>query len=237
MAAARALRLGRMCPSSTALLVCDVQERFRPLICGFGAVAETTRRMVKGAGALGLPILATEQAPEKLGATIAEVELPEGVPVIAKTSFSMLVPPVQQWLRDARPTGGATSSAGRAGAPAVPAVAGGPGGAAIRSVMIVGIEAHVCVLQTALDLLDQGYDVHLVADGVSSQRASDRAAGLARAAQSGAFLTTSEAAMFELCGSAKHPAFKQISALARERPAETLEQVAAAAMLSVSAKL
>jgi nicotinamidase-related amidase len=225
MAAARTL--GRLCPSSTALLVCDIQERFRPLICGFPAVADAARRMVKGAQALQIPVLATEQYPAKLGATVGEVGLPEGAPVVAKTRFSMMVPEVRQWLASA----GAAS-----GRPALGGGANG-GGDGIRSVMIVGIEAHVCVLQTALDLLAEGVEVHLITDGVSSQRAPDRAAGLARAAQSGAFLTTSESALFELCGDAAHPAFKAISAVAREPRVEPgVEQAAATAML-VAAKL
>lgn len=222
MASARAL--GRLCPSSTALLVCDVQERFKPLICGFPAVADVARRMVKGAQALQIPVLATEQYPQKLGATVPEVELPPGTPVVAKTKFSMMVPEVRQWL----------SSAPRPAA----AVGGGNSGNnsdGIRSVMIVGIEAHVCVLQTALDLLAEGVEVHLITDGVSSQRAFDRAAGLARAAQSGAFLTTSESALFELCGDATHPAFKQISAVAREpRPEPGVERAAAMALSGVA---
>jgi nicotinamidase-related amidase len=218
MASARAL--GRLCPSSTALLVCDVQERFKPLICGFPAVADVARRMVKGAQALQIPVLATEQYPQKLGATVPEVELPPGTPVIPKTKFSMIVPEVRQWLSSsARP-------------------AGNSNGDGIRSVMIVGIEAHVCVLQTALDLLAEGVEVHLITDGVSSQRAFDRAAGLARAAQSGAFLTSSESALFELCGDATHPAFKQISAVAREpRPEPSVERAAAMALVGSAAKL
>jgi nicotinamidase-related amidase len=219
--ASGARALGRLSPSSTALLVCDVQERFRPLICGFPAVADAARRLVKGCGALGVPVLATEQYPEKLGATVPEVELPSTAPVIAKTRFSMMVPEVRQWLANGgRSSGNATTTA-------TTTTTTGP----IRSVMIVGIEAHVCVLQTALDLLADGVDVHLITDGVSSQRGTDRAAGLARAAQSGAFLTSAESALFELAGDAKHPAFKQISAIAREpRPSESVEQAAWAAL-------
>lgn len=219
--------LGRLSPSSTALLVCDVQERFRPLICGFPAVVDATRRMVQGAAALGVPVLATEQYPQKLGATVAEVasELPPNTPIVAKTRFSMMVPEVRQWLSTARPTAAGAAAAGASGA-----------GGSIRSVVLVGIEAHVCVLQTALDLLAEGLDVHLITDGVSSQRGFDRAAGLARAAQSGAFLTTSESALFELVGDAAHPAFKRISAIAREpRPDESVEQAAWAAMAAAGA--
>jgi nicotinamidase-related amidase len=229
--ASGARALGRLCPSSTALLVCDVQERFRPLICGFPAVADAARRMVRGAAALGVPVLATEQYPEKLGATVAEVGLLSGAPVVGKTRFSMMVPEVRQWLAAAAGGGGGGGGGSNGGGGNNTPTATNK----IRSVMIVGIEAHVCVLQTALDLLADGVDVHLITDGVSSQRAADRAAGLARAAQSGAFLTTSDSALFELAGDAKHPAFKQISAIAREpRPTESVEQAAWAAL---SAKL
>lgn len=83
------------------------------------------------------------------------------------------------------------------------------------SVVLFGIETHVCVQQTALDLLDGGYDVHVVTDGCSSRAPADRAAALDRMKQSGAFLTTHESVIFELLQDSKHPNFKEVSALIR----------------------
>eukprot|EP00878_Enallax_costatus_P024792 GHUV01026481.1.p1 GENE.GHUV01026481.1~~GHUV01026481.1.p1 ORF type:complete len:166 (+),score=44.81 GHUV01026481.1:286-783(+) len=163
--AATAARLGKLQQKSTALFVCDIQERFRPVITGMPAVVDTVRRMIKGANVLGLPVVVTEQYPKALGNTVGELKevLQPNVQVVEKTLFSMVTPEVSQMLKQ-RPT--------------------------ISQVLLCGIEAHVCVLQTTLDLIEHGYEVHVVVDGVSSQRHPDRSAGLHRAAQSGAFLVT-----------------------------------------------
>lgn len=91
----------------------------------------------------------------------------------------------------------------------------------VQQVLLCGIEAHVCVLQTALDLLEQGKEVHLVVDSISSQRFTDRQTGLKRAVQSGAFLGSSEMLIFQLMHGAKHPAFKTISALFKQKRPES----------------
>lgn len=183
--------LGRLRPASSALFVCDVQEKFRPIIAGYPTVIDTTKRMVQGANVLGLPVLATEQYPKALGATVSEVSgvLPAGTPVFAKTLFSMCTPDVDAWLK-AKPD--------------------------VKQVLLCGIEAHVCVFQTALDLLERGYEVHLLADGVSSSRPHHRAAALTRMAQAGVLISNSEMALFQLAADAKHPRFKDISAIVKE---------------------
>ncbi|EFJ39840.1 hypothetical protein VOLCADRAFT_78239 [Volvox carteri f. nagariensis] len=187
--AARAL--GRLRPDSSALFVCDVQEKFRPLIAGFPVVIDTARRMVQAANALDIPVMVTEQYPKALGSTVSEVAgvLPASCPVIAKTLFSMCTPDVDAWLKS-KPD--------------------------VRQVMLLGIEAHVCVFQTSLDLLERGYEVHLLVDGISSSRPHHRAAGLQRMAQAGALISNSEMAMFQLAADSKHPRFKEISALVKE---------------------
>jgi maltooligosyltrehalose synthase len=91
----------------------------------------------------------------------------------------------------------------------------------VRSVALFGIEAHVCVLQTALDLRDAGYDVHVVADGVSSTRQADRAIAFERMKQAGCFFTTSESLVFQLCETAQFPRFKEVSALMKEKRPES----------------
>lgn len=82
-----------------------------------------------------------------------------------------------------------------------------------KSIVLYGIEAHVCIQQTALDLLGLGYEVHLPVDGVSSQRVQDREAALVRLRKAGAFLTTSESLLFELCKDAKSDTFKKLAPL------------------------
>lgn len=183
--------IGRLQPSHCALLVCDVQERFTSLISGFDVVVDTCRRMVAGAHALDMPILVTEQYPKALGHTKALIQaaLPAGTQLQPKLSFSMCGPDTADWWSK-HPD--------------------------VKQVMLCGIEAHVCVLQTTLDLLDQGVEVHLVVDGISSQRLTDRQIALERATQSGAFLGTSEMLLFQVMQGAKHAAFKTVSALFKE---------------------
>lgn len=137
-----------------------------------------------------MPVIVTEQVPDKLGKTVPAITTrlpPSTPPAIPKKLFSMCVGPDVTSRLDG-----------------------------VQSVLITGIEAHVCVLQTTLDLLEAGFDVHIITDGVSSQRHADREAGLARAAAAGAFLSSSEMALFELARSADHPRFRDISALAKE---------------------
>lgn len=113
------------------------------------------------------------------------------VPVFEKKKFSMMTPECTDHL----------SSLGK------------------TSFLLVGIEAHVCLQQTALDLLEQGHDVHIIADGVSSQQKYDREMALKRMESSGAWLTSAQSAAFMLLGSADHPNFKAVSKLVKEHMA------------------
>lgn len=126
-----------------------------------------------------MPVIVTEQYPKALGKTVPELDI-TNAHKWEKMTFSMISPDVLAVLEKNK----------------------------TKSVLLVGIEAHVCVLQTALDLIENNYEVHVIADGVSSQRPSDRFSALERMRQSGAFVTTSESAVFQLMTSANHPAFK-----------------------------
>ena len=87
----------------------------------------------------------------------------------------------------------------------------------VRHVALVGIEAHICVAQTALELLARGYEVQVPVDAVGSRFAEDREVALRRLERAGAILTTAEATLFEWVESADHPQFRAISALVKER--------------------
>ncbi|WP_372788724.1 isochorismatase family protein [Paraconexibacter sp.] len=168
----------------TALVVVDVQEAFRPVIDGFDRVAAATAVLVRGAAALGLPVIVTEQYPRGLGATVPEVagHLGAGTPVLEKSVFS----------------------------------AAGADGFDLQGrdqVLLCGIEAHVCVHQTAQHLLRDGVEVHVCTDAVSSRTADNRAIGLERAREAGASLTSVEMALLELCGRAGTEEFKTIQGL------------------------
>ena len=156
----------RLKPERCVFLLCDVQERFRGLITKFDAVVTGAQRMLGACNELRIPVLVTEQYPKALGHTVAELDVSgEGTRVFEKVRFSMLSDDVSAALAD-RP---------------------------FDDAIIVGLEAHVCVQQTTLDLLGMGKRVHLCVDAISSQTAVDRAAGLHRLASSGALVTTTEA--------------------------------------------
>jgi len=177
--------VGRIQQGSTALFVCDVQERFRPLIHAFPSVIHVANTLTKTARQLKLPIIITEQNPTALGKTVPEIDV-SGAVVLPKSRFSMCTEEVVK---------------------AIP-----PN---VESVVLCGIEAHVCVLQTALDLVEKGIDVHLVMDGVSSMRQFDRFGAFTRMKEMGVFMTTCESIMFQLLRDAQHPDFKAISNLAK----------------------
>jgi len=173
---------------SAALVIVDVQEAFRPAIFEFERVAARTAIVLEAAALLGLPILVTEQYPEKLGATVEPVRrlLPASVKAIAKTAFS---------------------ACGADGFCDVLALT------KRRQILICGIESHVCMNQTAHDLVALDYQVHVLADCTSSRTPENRAIGIDKMMRSGALPSSSEMALFELMRDAKHPHFKAISKL------------------------
>lgn len=140
------------------------------------------------------PIIFTEQYPKAFKHTVEELQgfTTSGggkAPVFEKSQFSMLTDDVRREME-------AAQAADDRSAP---------------HAVLFGIEAHVCVQQTALQLLEDGFVVHLVADAVSSQRAADRAAALQLLAGQGALVTTTESIMLGLVGGAGHPQFKDVS--------------------------
>jgi nicotinamidase-related amidase len=175
---------------NTALLVIDVQGKLAELMHQRETLFANLQRMIKGAQVLGLPLLITEQVPEKLGATRPEIAglLAEGTEPIHKSSFSCC---------------GNTAFMERFKA------------LGRRQVLLTGIETHICVYQTALDLLDLGYEVQLVTDAVSSRTAENRQIGLERMKEAGATLTTTEMALFELLRAAEGPQFKEITRIVK----------------------
>jgi len=178
--------IGRVHQGTTALFVCDVQERFRPHIHAFPSVVHVANTLMKAATVFKMPILVTEQRPSALGSTVPELDV-KGASVFSKNLFSMCT---AELLKALPPH--------------------------VESVVLCGIEAHVCVLQTAIDLVDKGLDVHLVMDGVSSIRQHDRLGAFVRMKELGVFLTTSESILFQIMKDATHPDFKVISSLAKE---------------------
>lgn len=169
----------------TALVVVDVQEAFRKAVLDFEAVAERVALLIQGASVLDIPVVATEQYPKGLGSTVDEVA---------------------EHLDDAEPLEKTVFSAARAE---------GFDLQGRDQVLVVGIETHVCVSQTAHDLLAQGLEVHVARDAVSSRAVTDKESGLAKMEGSGAVLTSAETALFELLGEAGSDEFKAIQKLVK----------------------
>jgi nicotinamidase-related amidase len=177
-----------MSSDDTALAVIDVQQKLISLIPGHERIIWNIRRLIDGAKLLGLPLLATEQYPQGLGGT---------------------VPELAQRLNDI-PAKVAFSSCGCQEFCVQLAAADTP------KVLLAGIEAHVCVQQTALDLIANGYRVYVAVDAVGSRFETDFEIALRRMELSGVTLTTTEAVLFEWCRESAAAEFKQISALVRE---------------------
>ncbi len=175
----------RFTRAAGALLVVDVQERLGAAMdpARLERVINRVRAAIEGAKALGLPIVLTEQYPRGLGPTLAAVkELIPDLAPVEKLEFSALVPAVLQQL------------------------------APRQSVLVTGMETHVCVFQTVRALKDAGLAPFLAADAVLSRTAIDYETGLALCRDAGAQLTTVEAALFDALGKAGGPEFKAISA-------------------------
>ena len=169
----------------TALIVVDVQEAFRPAVGEFDAVAHNAGVMVQAARVLGLPIVVSEQYPKGLGSTVPEV-----------AAHLDATEPLEKVVFSACRADGFDLD-GR------------------DQALVCGIEAHVCVEQTVQDLLDRDVEVHVAADAVTSRTALNRRLGLEKMEKSGAWVTSTEMALFELVGRAGTDEFKRIQGLVK----------------------
>lgn len=178
-------------PDKTALLVVDVQDKLVPAMPAADAqrMIRCVDLLLESARLFGMPVLATEQYPQGLGRTVSAVA--EGLSridpkpaVVEKTEFSAAGPmEVTRALADR----------------------------GVRSVIVVGVEAHVCVFQTARELRRRGFHVHVPFDAVASRDPACRATALRLLEAHGVSVTTTETAVFDLLGDAKHPHFRELS--------------------------
>jgi len=173
----------------TGLLVIDVQERLHQVMWQKERVEENARKLIRGFQILSLPVLVTEQYPKGLGPTVESLrDLLGELRPYEKLHFSCCaVEPLMNEIerRD------------------------------LFQIVLCGIETHVCVVQTALDLLHHGYQVHVPADAVSSRRKLDWYTALERMRRSGVVVTTTESVLFELLDVAGTPEFKEVAALVK----------------------
>ncbi len=172
----------------TALVVVDLQEAFRSPINDFEQIASRISIAVRGFQILGLPVIITEQYPKGLGKTAEEIVsiLPPDFEFVEKTAFSSCGAP--SFIEKLRETGA-------------------------TQIVLCGLEAHVCINQTAHDLLNENFQVHLLHDCVSSRFTLDKEIALRKMQSSGVIPSSVEAALFELLADAKHEHFKTIQEL------------------------
>ncbi|MEJ2470216.1 MAG: hydrolase [Desulfuromonadales bacterium] len=174
------------------LVVIDIQERLVPVMPQdiYPAMRATVRMLVDAAQLLNVPVVTTEQYPKGIGHTVPELSAACRERVVEKVSFGCCGEP--DFMTALRETG--------------------------RSqVIVTGMEAHVCVYQTVLGLLEAGYHVHLVADAVCSRNKRDFQAGLKNAGQAGAVVTTAEIVLFQMLQNSTHAHFKALSKMIKDR--------------------
>ncbi len=182
-----------MSVDDTALLIVDMQEKLLPLIDDHARVIWNAGRLIDGANILDVAVVATEQYPKGLGPTTSELAERLGAERLGtipeKLAFS---------CRGAENLFESLAERG------------------MTKLLVAGIETHVCVQQTVLDAVANGFRVYVAVDAVGSRNVTDRETALRRMDSSGATLTTTEAALFEWCEVAGTPQFKQISQLVRQ---------------------
>jgi nicotinamidase-related amidase len=174
------------------LVVIDIQERLVPAMPQdvYLRLRETVAMLVNGAGLLGIPVVTTEQYPQGIGHTVPELaEACKGT-VVEKVSFGCCGEPAFM---------AALKKLGR------------------TQVLLTGMETHVCVYQTVLGLLEDGYHVHLVRDAICSRHKTDFLAGVANATQAGAVITTAETVLFQMMQKSTHAQFRAVSKLIKVR--------------------
>lgn len=181
-------QISRLSRQHAALVVIDMQEAFRPVIQDFAEVATRIGKAAQGAQLLEIPVIVTEQYPRGLKHTAPEIleHLPADARAIEKICFSSCgVAEFRDQLAARH----------------------------IKQALVCGIEAHICVAQTVLDLLAEGIEVHLLVDAITSRQRDSKEVALRRLTQAGAQVSNLEMALFEMLGSADAPPFKAVQSL------------------------
>ncbi|MBX3633474.1 MAG: isochorismatase [Acidovorax sp. SCN 68-22] len=190
--------------AQSQLVLVDYQERLMPVIHDAEATLANAVRLAKLAHLVQVPVWGTEQNPSRLGPNAPEVRA-LCRDTLAKMHFSAAEEGLGEWLRPpAKPPAGNARSLPKHMQKAAPERS---------SIVIAGCEAHVCLLQTALGLLEDEFEVWVVTDACSSRTERSRDAAYDRLAGAGAELVTTEMVGFEWLGSCEHPAFREALAL------------------------
>ena len=180
-------RVCRLTPESTVFMQCDMQERARAKMWHMESAVDVAKLMAHTAHGHRIPLIVSEMMPEKIGPTISEITAAYDSPpalVYQKSSFSMCTEEVMKLLKGK------------------------------KSVVLYGIEAHVCVQQTCLELISRGFNVHILVDAVTSKYPIARSAAIRRMERAGAALETYESVMTELDRDVANPKAPQLMQLA-----------------------
>jgi nicotinamidase-related amidase len=176
-------------PEKTALLIIDIQERILPVISNHQRVVENTLKLIQGFKVIGLPIYYTEQYPKGLGPTVSSITDALGeLKPFDKMSFSCSG--AKDLFEEFKKKN-------------------------LSQIVVCGIESHVCVQQTVLDLIENGFQVNLAADVVSSRKEMDYYTSLERMRYHGVEVTTTESILFELLNVCGTPHFKEVSKIVK----------------------
>jgi nicotinamidase-related amidase len=174
---------------NTALIVVDVQEKLLPFVIDKEKVVDNIKMMIKFAHIMNIPVILTEHYPKGLGITVPEInEL--------LTEYK----PKEKFIFSCFGSTGFTKKLKELG---------------VKRIMICGIESHICVEQTTLDAMDSGYEVHVIADAVSSRTQRNRDIGIEKMRQFGAVISSTEMAMYEIMERADTKEFKEVLKLVK----------------------
>ncbi len=186
------------------LVLMDYQVRLMPAMLDAPVVVANAARLAQLAGLMQVPVVATEQNPSRLGPTVEGLQAAlqqARARTLSKMQFSAVEEGLGEWLRPEpqAPQGNARS---------LPKHLQKPAAAQRQTIVLAGCEAHICMLQTALDLLEDAFEVWVVTDACTSRTERNRDAAFDRLASAGVELVTTEMVAYEWLRSAEHPAFK-----------------------------
>ena len=167
-----------------ALFICDLQQKFKPRIKNFETMVQKTNQLISATRTLKIPQITTEQYPKGLGKTVQDLQM-DNIQIEEKTLFSMMIPKVDEFISKNQTS----------------------------KVILCGIEAHVCIFQTFLDLKNRGIQVYLAADAIGAQKEHDYELALCQMRQMGGIVMSTQSIIFQLLKSKDHPNFKEIASL------------------------
>uniref|UniRef100_A0A1L8DXZ4 Isochorismatase domain-containing protein 1 n=1 Tax=Nyssomyia neivai TaxID=330878 RepID=A0A1L8DXZ4_9DIPT len=181
-------RLGQLDIKKTLFLLCDIQDKFKPGMKLFDQMVNNSKKLVAASKHLDVPLIVSEHYPEKLGRIVKDLDVSHAKMIYGKTLFSMATPEMRNKVKELFPGD-------------------------LESIVLFGLESHICLEQTAVDMCDMGYQVHIAADCAMSRSLEDRAIALQRLREIGCHITTSESIIFKLMKDKNHPKFNEVRKL------------------------